>query len=168
MALDAIIINGAPGVGKSTVAAGLKVQLGWSVIELGFLRMTYLDWEWKTANSREAKMSFEIMCHMVHRFVEYGFRNTLLVDLLAEHVEQVGRSLEGLDYLIVSLIVRDKEVHRSRVLEPTRDSGYRDVEKAWAWNNSILSRPPLPREVLLDTTHDTAAETMARIIRAVS
>ena len=72
-----------------------------------------------------------------------------------------------MDYLTVALTVRDREVHRSRILDPTRDSGYRDVEKAWAWNSGILSRPPWPREILLDTTHDTVSQSIERVIKTI-
>jgi len=163
MAKDAIIFSAAPGVGKTTVALGLRSQFGWPYLELGRIRMTYLDPQWKTENPREAQMSFEILCHMIHRFADYGLKHTMALDLFPEHLTQIPSRLTGLDYLIISLGVKDKQVHRSRLLNPARDSGYRDLERAWAWNNSILSRELLPHEIVVDTTDDTVPETVERV-----
>ena len=165
--MDAIILSGAPGIGKSTIALKLNERFGWPHLDLGRLREVYLDPQWKTANSKEAQMSFEILCYMVHRHVDHGFKNILIVDLLPEHIDQLIKQFGDLSYLVISFITKDKSVHLRRINDPTRDSGFRDFEKAAAWNDSIILREPLPRETILDTTKNEISDTIEQVIQII-
>ena len=48
-----------------------------------------------------------------------------------------------------------------------RDSGFKDIEAAWKWNEANLSRALLPREVRVDTTDLSVMETVQRVIDIV-
>ena len=58
----------------------------------------------------------------------------------------------------------DPIVHKTRVLDDTRDSGYRDWDSALAWNQRTVERQHLPGEQRIDTTYMSASETADQIL----
>jgi hypothetical protein len=143
----------------------LQTQLASPFFELGgHLRERHLDAEWKNANAAEEQMSFENLVFIVHNYIRYGYSNVIVTDLEAFRVEQIPALFAGHRYVIFTLFVRDFEVHKARVLNPERDSGYNDYERAWAWNNEVQQRPLLTHEYRLDNTHDEPKRTVATIL----
>jgi adenylate kinase family enzyme len=161
--MDIVVIVGAPAAGKTTVAKALRQELGGAHIDMGVFREMYLDPAWTAANPAEAQMAFELACHTARTFVQNRISPVFLVDLCPEHLPQLERQFGQHSYAIVSLTVSDRGILAGRMAHPARDSGFRDIEAAWAWNQSELGREPLPHEVRLDTTESSVSETTARI-----
>ena len=68
----------------------------------------------------------------------------ILTDLQAHHVAKVVGELAALETVIVTLRQADDEVVRTRVLDPSRISDYRDVAESIARNRVLHHRDRLP------------------------
>ena len=138
--LDLIVIAGAPGSGKTTIAKLLSVYLDSPLIDLGHIRQFHLNPTWTNANDEEELMSFENLVFMVHNYVKHGYRNVIVNDLMDYRVQEISKHFSSLNYLIITLILKDESELKRRVLIPERDSGFRDYQKAIEWNRSLFSR----------------------------
>jgi len=78
---DLIVIAGAPGSGKTTVADLLHGTLKSPYIDFGYIREFHLDQEWKDANPQEEQMSFENLVHIIKNYISYGYNNIVVTDL---------------------------------------------------------------------------------------
>lgn len=157
---DVIVVAGAPGSGKTTVCHLLKERHGWPLLDFGvMLRQPHLDRTWSNMSEVEEDMAFESLVFIVRNYVRHGYTHVLVTDLEERRVQQMPDVLAGLDYRIVGLVLADDEEHTRRVLEPTRDSGFRWVIAALAWNHAMRDRPLLPHEHRLDSTEQTPEET---------
>lgn len=164
---DVIVIAGAPGICKSTVSKLLWGAQGWPLIELGALRVFHLDRMWTRASAREEQMSFENLLALLANYKRYGYRNVLVNDLEEFRVREIPTVLAGYRYMIVSLIV-DEDEHTRRVLDPTRDSGYRNVEAALAWNRAHRDRSLLPNEHCLNSIYQQPGATADAVLGILS
>ena len=150
--MDVLIINGSPAIGKTTIANCIHADLGGAHIDMGKFREMYLDRAWAGANQTEAQMAFDLACHTAKVFLSNGIRPIVLVDLSPVHVAQVAYQFAGIDYGIATLTVTDRALLERRMTDPTRDSGFNDIDRAWAWNRAELSRDLLPQETRIDTS----------------
>ena len=164
---DVIVIAGAPGSGKTTVGQHLRAAQGWPLIELGRLRQFHLDPAWTLASAAEEQMAFENLLALLRNYRRHGYRNVLVNDLEDFRVQHIPTALEGYRYVIISLVVDDEELAR-RVLDPARDSGFRDVQTAIAWNQRLRHRPLLPNEHRLDSSHQQPQETVESVLGVLS
>ena len=160
---DVIIITGAPGTGKTTISNLLKSKLDSPMIDLGWLREDHLDKFWKKANKREARMSFENLIFILKNYKKYGYKNVIVNDLLDEMVKQIPLLLKNEKYLIITLIVKDDNELKRRVLGE-RDSGFKDHNKAVLWNKNLQKRKLLKNEVRIDNTHNNVDKTLKEIL----
>lgn len=160
-------LAGAPGVGKSTVARALQRTFRVPLIELGELREFHLmDPNWSDASAAEAALAFDHLVHIARSYLRHGYPFVLATDLpLAELARVPEVAANGLSSRLLTLVIRDAEEHRARLLGP-RDSGFRDVEWAARWNADELARAPYSFEYRLDTTGQTP-ETTAAAARVV-
>ncbi len=139
---DLIIISGAPGSGKTTISKLLHRQLNFPpIVDFGNIRAMHLDEKWSNQNKEEEKMSFENLLFILRNYFRHGYKNVIVNDLLDFRVQEIPRRFRSLDFLIVSLIVDDKEL-KKRVLGE-RDSGYKDVPSALEWNRKLMERKPV-------------------------
>jgi len=166
-----IIIGGAPGSGKTTVSNLLYEKLQSPMIDFGDLRNFHLDFLWEKANESEEQMSFENLVFILKNYIRNDYKNVIVNDLQDFRIQQIPNIFANDDYLILMLVLYDDDELRARVLNPIRDSGFRDVERALEWNRAVIERPTLKNEYKLDNTvnrpEDTAQEIMNLIHSAV-
>jgi adenylate kinase family enzyme len=161
---DFIFIAGAPGSGKTTVSRLLQEKLQSPAIDFGYIREFHLDREWKKASDKEEQMSFENLVFILKNYAKHGYTNVIVTDLLDFRIEQIPEIFKDYRYIIISLVVNSDEELKKRVLTESRDSGFRDFEKALAWNKGIQERNPLLGEHKVDNTHKDPLQTVSQVI----
>jgi len=163
-----IVISGAPGSGKTTVSNLLYATLQSPMIDFGDLRNFHLDLFWKKESENEEQMSFENLIYILKNYIRNEYKNVIVNDLQDFRVQQIPQIFENDDYIIVTLVLYDDEELKARVLNPSRDSGFRDVERALAWNQAVIERPALKNEHKLDNTVNRPEETAQEIINLIN
>jgi broad-specificity NMP kinase len=163
-----IFIGGAPGSGKTTVSRLLHEKFQSVMIDFGSLREFHLDNWWTKQSEAEEQMAFENLVFILRNYLRNGYKNIIVNDLKDFRVVQIPELFESKDFLIVTLVVRDVDELRARVLNPTRDSGWRNVEGALAWNQAVIERPAVRNEYKLDNTLKTPEETAREIINLIN
>ena len=167
--VDFVFINGTPGAGKSSVCELIQKNKSWPSIDFGCLRVFHLDPEWLNVSAEEEQMSFENLVFILKNYHYYGYKNILINDLTDAKIQQLPKYLshDEFKYLIVTLTVNDDAILKRRVLEPTRDSGFRNFERAIEYNGLLKTRELYRNEVRLDNTKMTVAETADRVLEIV-
>jgi adenylate kinase len=159
-----IFIGGAPGSGKTTISRLLHEKFQSAMIDFGTLREFHLDNLWTKESEQEEQMAFENLVFILQNYIRNRYQNVIVNDLKDFRLQQIPELFAGDDYLIVTLVLSDDEVLRARVLDPARDSGFRDVERALVWNRAVIERAPVRNEYKLDNTVNRPEETAQEII----
>ncbi len=158
-----IFIAGSPGSGKTTISNLLKDKLNNPpMIDFGWIREFHLDREWKNAGKKEEQMSFENLTFILKNYIKYGYKNIIVNDLQDFRIEQIPKEFSKYNYVIISLIVKDDDELKNRVLGE-RDSGFRDVKTALSWNKRIIERKNFKHEFKVDNTHRNPRKTVDTI-----
>ncbi|HSK72864.1 MAG TPA: AAA family ATPase [Pyrinomonadaceae bacterium] len=159
-----LFIGGAPGSGKTTVSRLLHEKFQSVMIDFGTLREFHLDNLWTKQSEKEEQIAFENLVFILKNYIHNGYKNVIVNDLKDFRIEQIPNIFAPEDYLIVTLVLYDDDELRARVLNPTRDSGWRDAERAVAWNRAVIERPTVANEFKLDNTLKTPEEAVREII----
>lgn len=161
-----VAVAGAPGSGKSTLAAALQARWRTPLFEFGtFCLLPEHDgpdggpFRWPD----EEALLWRNLGAVVRGYLHAGFRRVIVTDLQDARLGQLRRAFPGRDLRLFTLTVSDDALLAARVCEPTRSSGYRDVDEARAINARILARPPLPFETRLDNTETSLDALVERI-----
>ncbi len=165
---DVIVVAGAPGTGKTTVCQALAERLASPYLDLGRLRSIHLDRLWQRMSAADEAVAFENLVAMARNYCRHEFRPVLVSDLTEDRVEEIVDVLAGLDVRIVTLVLDDPALHKRRVLDETRDSGYRDWQAALAWNQRTLQRVLPPNEHRLNSTRLSVDETVDQILSHIA
>ena len=151
--LDIIFIAGAPGSGKSTIAKGLQDHLKTPCFEFGWIPEFQDKGDGKPIGYiEEEAIAFENLALVLKNYIKHGYKNIIVTDLEYERIEQLPKVYEGYLYLIITLYITDETALKSRVLDSTRSSGYRDFETAFEINNNIQKRNQFTNEIKIDIT----------------
>ena len=161
---DIIVIGGAPGSGKTTICRLLQARLNSPYIDFGWLRQFHLDETWSNASPREEAMAFENLAYIVRNYLRHGYRNIILTDFEDWRLQEIPIHFRHEDFVIATLVLHDDAEHARRVLNPTRDSGYRNVTAALAWNHAVIARPTVVNEVKIDNTATDPQPTLDAIL----
>lgn len=162
-----IIIGGAPGSGKTTISKLLHERFQSVMFDFGWLRQFHLDPEWRKASPAEEEMSFENLVFILRNYLKHGYSRILLTDLQDQRIQSIPKLFAPNEYMIVTLVLRDDSVLKARVLDPDRDSGFRDFDAAIAWNRSLLSRELVPNEYQIDNTALSPEEASQHVIELI-
>lgn len=168
MSTPLFFIGGSPGTGKTTISKLLRDKLNSPYIDFGCLREFHLDRKWKNANEIEEQMAFDNLVFMLKNYIKNDYKNVIVTDLLEKRIAQIQDLFQPNEYKIFTLIVSDDEELKRRVLEPTRDSGYRNFTEAIAWNARESSRSEHSNEVKIDTMNKTPEEVIDIILHQVA
>lgn len=167
MTIPLIFIGGSPGTGKTTISKLLRDNLNSPYIDFGWLRELHLDREWKNASETEEQMAFDNLVFMLKNYIKNDYKNVIVTDLLEKRIAQIQDLFQPNVYKIFTLTVSDNEELKRRVLEPTRDSGYRNYEEAIAWNRRESERNVLQNETKIDTLEKSPEEVTNSIIEQI-
>ena|SRR3989338_9163027 len=166
--VDFIFIAGAPGSGKTTISNLLKKRLSNSlVIDFGRIRELHLDPKWKNANEKEEQMSFENLIFILKNYVKHKYQNVIVNDLQDFRIEQIPKTFLRYEFVIISLIVKDNNELKDRVLGE-RDSGFKNFKAAISWNQKLIERKALKNEFKLDNTHRSPRKTVSAILKILN
>jgi adenylate kinase family enzyme len=165
--VDFIFIAGSPGSGKTTISNLLKNKLNNPpMIDFGWIREFHLDRKWKDASKKEEQMSFENLVFILKNYIKHGYKNIIVNDLQDFRIEQIPKKFSKYNYVIISLIVKDNEELKNRILGE-RDSGFKDVKTALSWNKKIIERKNLQNEFKVDNTHRTPRKSVNTILEMI-
>ena len=148
-----IFINGAPGVGKTIVAKLLQAKLNSPYIDFGWLRQFHLSKTWSNANEKDEQMSFENLVFILKNYIKNDYSNVIVTDLQEFRTQQISTLFDRTEYKIFTLVVNNDNELKTRVLNESRDSGYRNFEKAIVWNTELVYRDLLENEIKIDNTN---------------
>jgi len=168
VSVDVIILHGAPGSGKTTVAGLLHEHLRSPWFEFGWIpEFRHLNPHTEISYEDEELLSFENLILVTQNYIRHGFCNVILSDLRCRCIAKIPQALQGRPHLIATLYA-DEEVLKQRIL--TRDNGntYRDWEAAQRINREILERPLLPNECRICATHAAPEEIAAQILAMIN
>ncbi len=156
-----IIFAGAPGSGKTTICELLQKELNSPLIDFGRLREWHLDREWKNTNAKEEEMAFENLVYVLKNYIKNGYNNILVNDLREDKVMKLAKIFPK--KIIISLIL-DEAVLRKRVVNPKRDSGFRDVGKAVIQNKKLQRRKLLENEIRIDNSNNNPKKIVKELL----
>src|SRR5215218_5326614 len=86
---ELIVIGGAPGCGKSTLAAQLRALLHGPWIDFGRLREFHLERDWSNESREEEQMTFESLLSIIRSYIRHGYRNIIVDDVRDDRIQQI-------------------------------------------------------------------------------
>ena len=165
--MDFIFIHGAPGTGKSSLAWALQAHFQSPCFEFGWIPEFRVKRNSTITYEEEEGLAFENLTLVVKNYVRHGFGNIVITDLRDHIVQQVPDEFADYDYILVTLWMDDDEALKSRVLDDSRSSGYRDWQEALVLNTKIVNRPLMKNEVRFHSGRNSVDQLVAEIARLV-
>jgi len=161
---DFIFILGAQGSGKTTTAKLLKQKLDSPYLDLDWIRGIHLNSDWSNMSKDEEKMSVENLIYLLKNYVKHEYKNIIVCGFTPENVEQIiNEELKDYKSIVITLTLKNDEVLKSRVLNETRDSGFRDYEESIKFNTKLKDELSFPNEYKIDNTNQTPEESVKEI-----
>jgi broad-specificity NMP kinase len=164
---DIIFIAGAPGTGKSSVAMELQKKLKSPMFEFGWIPEFRQKGEVVIPYTEEESLSFENLSLVSKNYIKHGFSNVIITDLEDKRILELHKNFGEYTYLLITLTVADADILKSRVIDKTRTSAYRNYKEAISINQSILDRPLLPNEIRIDTTKKPVKQVTKEILKHI-
>ncbi len=162
--MDFIVIHGAPGSGKTTLAQEIHRRLQSPWFEFGWIpEFTKKNPHTDISQREEEQMSFENLSLVCKNYAAHGYENVILTDLNDVRLLDIPQVFAGYQYAVITLYAENESVLKDRIL--TRDNGneFRDWESAITINARIVSRKPLPNEYRVRCDDATIAEIADRV-----
>jgi ribosomal-protein-alanine N-acetyltransferase len=147
-----IIIHGAPGCGKTTIAKKLHELYKCPWFEFGWIpEFNNLNPHTEMSLKDEEQMTFETMYLVVNNYRAHGFEKVILTDLNDKRVPEMLQKFGVTDTVIITLFTRNDDLIRERVLNRENGNEYRDWEQSQKINCMIQNRPVLSNEYRICT-----------------
>ena len=154
-----IIIRGAPGAGKSSLARRLKKTLPDGVlIEVDNVRgmMNNVNWE----DEKEYLIAHEVAIQSTRKFLELERSPVIIVDMfMSAKLAYLLDKMEGTPYKVISLLVSEK-VMAKRFSD--RKEGFINLEKGIKINN-LISLNATSNELIIHTDDFTKTEVAEKV-----
>lgn len=154
-----IIIRGAPGAGKSSLARRLKKKLPNGVlIEVDNVRgmMNNVNWE----DEKEYLIAHEVVIQTTRKFLELERSPVIIVDMfMSAKLAYLLDKMEGTPYKVISLLVSEK-VMAKRFSD--RKEGFVNLEKGIKINN-LISLNAASNELIIHTDDFTKTEVAEKV-----
>jgi len=161
-----LVIQGAPGVGKSTVSVGLGTRIECPVIDFGKLREFHLDSLWERASDTEEAMAFGLLLKMMYHYLEHRYIPVIVNDIREHRVFDILSEFSDVTPLVVTLLVAEYTTLQRRI--ETRDKGWRDVEAAWQWNERLKMASLQPGEVRFTVDGLSEEEVLSEVYKLIT
>lgn len=160
---DFIFIAGAPGSGKSTIAQGLHKKLDTPLFEFGWIPEFQNTGDRILTYTEEESLAFENLVLVAKNYARHGFKNVIITDLNNDFIVQLSELFKDYDFVIYTLRIVDDELLKSRVLDESRSSGYRDWESAQQINRELSNRERFKNETFIDIATQSAEQVVELI-----
>ncbi len=157
-----IILAGAPGSGKSSVAEILNTRLSAPYVDFGKLREFHLDREWKNQSPEDEQIAFENLVFVVRNYFQHGYKNVIVDDLKDTRVEQLTQEFP--ESVVFTLIPTD-ETLKERITG--RNLGFKNVDAAVKWNEQSRDRNLFSNEHRIDNSSESPDQTVEKILEAL-
>lgn len=158
-----IFIAWAPWTGKSSVAKLLQKEFSSPCFEFGWIPEFRNKWDDIIPYEEEEWIAFENLVLVTKNYIKHGFTNIILTDLEDHRIKEIHKHFPQTNYILFTFTVCDNEVLKSRVMNESRSSEYRDWESAVDINQNIISRSLLPKEIRIDTTKQSIEDVVGVI-----
>ena len=157
------LLRGAPGTGKTSLAAELHKTLRCPWFEFGWIpEFRNLNPHTEISYENEVALSTENLILVTKNYFAHGFEAVIVSDLEDERIPNFADAFSGIADVRILTLDCDDETRTNRIL--TRDNGneYRDTEAA-AEIAEKIRRTPYTGERRFDSGMMTAEEICRRI-----
>lgn len=166
--VDVIIIAGAPGSGKSTLGEALRDRLQSPYFEFGWIPEFRKLPNRELTQPEEESLSFENLSLVAKNYLRHGYKNIIITDLNDKRLLDIDKVFSDYTYVILTLVIDDENKHKARILDDTRSSDYRNVERAKRQNAMIKARSLLTNEYRINNTNASVDDIVKEAIEIIS
>ena len=165
--MSVLFITGAPGTGKSTVAAMIHEKLKCPWFEFGWIpEFRHLNPHTEISYEEEERMSFENLMLVTENYLRHGYENVILTDIREEFTDEV-REKFGDRVRVIVLYSASDAVLRERVLGRDNGNEYRNADEAVEINRKFMERVPAEGEIRVRCDNGSAEEVAQCVLASI-
>ncbi len=165
---DYIFLIGAQGAGKTTIARLLKERLRSPHIDFDWIRDFHLNKEWGNHSDEEWEMSLENLIFILKNYKKNHFHNVITSGFTEKDIERFIEVFKEDNFIVITLYLTDDDELKNRVLNESRDSGFRDYESSITFNKKLKDGIAYLNEYKIDNTYKKPKETVGKIVELLA